>query len=370
VNKPVIVIALALIFCIPAPYFACHFYNTDFPVFYRAATIVLDRDAPNTDIYNQDREIASKYEANILEGGGRGSFVYSVAAAYLLSPLGLLPYYAAKTVTVMLNVVAYLVSVAIALHLAGATGRLFFYPLLLSYLWWPFIDNQLNAQVNSLLLLLVALSVLAAVKNRPKVAGVFLGIAALFKLFPLVIAGVLGLKNWRIFAACLAAFGASFLIPGSTLWLSAVNTGFYPLLIALYTPIYSYLSQFGFAWYAFYAAAVTAATAYFAYNNREPDYPLLASFAITAMFLVMPIIEYYHLTLLAFPYAYLLASPYKNFSRWSAPVLIMSAALVYFQQCLWNFPAIAVGLLLLWVTITYHLCRPLGLPKPFEQRSL
>lgn len=305
-------------------------YNTDFPVFYRAASSVLDSETAGSAVY--DFAEINKYPVQELDTGG--AFIYSLAAAYFMAPLALLPYYTAKALIIFLGILSYFTSVIIILRLAGFFGSKQLCLLALSLFWFPFIRDLRFAQINSIMLLLVVLGIYLALK-RPLLAGMFIGIASLFKLSPLAIAMVLGLKNWRIFAGCFAVFAASFTLPGASVWFTAISN-IYP---SGKTPMYLYLSQIGLGWFAIYVALIAGLTALVAYKAKDTEYLALASLAVPSMFLCAPVIEQTHLTFLILPFLWLLAV------RLYWPV-ILSVPLMFAGH--WFDIA---GLLILWVSI-------------------
>jgi hypothetical protein len=321
---------------------------TDFPIFYYAASTIMDKDTPNHAVYEIDH--ANKY--NIPEPRpSHIDFIYSIAAAYILSPLALMPYYTAKSVMIFMNILMYLGGVSIALRLGRAKGQTFFFLLTLSILWMPFIKNMRFGQINAILFFLISVSVLFAAKNKPIWCGILLGTAALFKLFPLAIAMILGLKNWRIFVACALFIGCSLLIPGSMQWFSVIGN-IYP---AGYTPIYLWLKQFGIIWYLCYAGSIAGITALIVSRSKEISYPIIASFGIPAMFLSMPLVQYYHLTILMFSFAYLSAISLADISQKSNIVLLVSIILaIEVIQIQLPFSRL-FGLFLLWIVLAFLL---------------
>jgi hypothetical protein len=322
-------------------------YGTDFPVFYRAAAIILDPSTPNGSVYSTVG--IDKYA--LPEQTESNAYIYSMAAAYILAPLALMPYFVAKASLIFVNIIAYFFAVTIVMRLVGASGRWFLYPLALSFIWLPFDENLIFGQINAILLLLVTLAVLAAFRKRPALAGVLLALAALFKIFPLAIAMVLGLKNWRILAACAVTFGMSFLIPGSGQWLAAMAN----IYSGGYTDIYQYFSQFGPIWFWLYAGTLGGLTALITYHSKSADYPLVASLAIPAALLAMPIVEFYHFTMLIFPFIYLLAicKTHKVF----IVMLILSIATICSSVAVDVQPIQFAGLFTLWLVAAIFLWR-------------
>jgi hypothetical protein len=234
-----------------------------------------------------------------------------------------MPYYTAKTVVIFLNMVAYLFAVVTILRLSNASSREITWGTAISCLWLPFLHTLVYAQINALILLLVALGVLAVTRGYPYLSGALIACAAHFKLFPVAVALVLGLRNWRVLVGFSVVFGASILAPGSAKWISTLSNfinedvrvptylwfkGISPVLVLLFPVL---------------IGAVTASITLFA---RDANYPLLASFAIPAVFLAMPRLGYYHLTLLVFTYGYLFAS--KKHRNWPLMVILLFSAIV------------------------------------------
>lgn len=349
---------VVLLVCFYFSVFLSHYtYNTDFGLYYSTAKKILDSNTPISSIY--DIDTVDKY--SIPEAIENAGFPYSMPAAYIMAPLAFMPYFKAKSVLIFINILMYLAAIAIALRLGGASGRWFAYPLALLCLWPPFIQNIRLGQINAIILFLIALAVLAATKNRPTICGIFLAIAALFKLFPIGIAMVLGIKNWRIFVSCLLAFVISFLIPGSPKWIEAISS--YPRYYNHYNPIYLCLKQFGFIWFWIYAATIAGFSALIAYRAKDKNYLILTSFAIPAVLLTMPIIEYAHFTLLTFSYAYLLVSA-KRSNRLLLTSIVLSFIMIgipFFLAQLLLLKIIVskvimlLGLFVGWAALAYNL---------------
>ena len=339
---------LAVLYCF-STFMSNYTYNTDFPSFYRAGKVVLDKDVPNTDVYEVDF-VSNKY--NIPE-----AFVhyrFSVFIAYIISPLALLPYNTAKAVMISINLSAYASSIIIILNLLKASGRWFLYPLAFSFLWMPFIHDIRFVQVNSLLLFLITLSVFFASKKRPYIGGAILGLAALFKVFPIAIAMVLGIKNWRVITSCAAVFGLALLIPGTKEWFSSF--AYTPFLDKLYSIIYLTIKQYGIFYYAVYVSFIGGMTALTAYWCRECDYIFLTALAIPATLLTMPVIEYFHLVLLIFTYTVILFLDTNNYNKMMA---VISFIFVYLAGFFFPFSElpnyiIPFGLVLLWIPLVRH----------------
>ena len=342
-----IILLLCLFFSI---FLSRYTYNSDFAVFYHASSTILDPGRPNTSVY----EIGDASTYSIPEAIGKNHiFVYSMAVAYIMTPLALMPYYTAKSAMIFINILLYLAAISIVLKLGNASGRWFSYSLALLCLWSPWIQDLRQGQVNAILLFLIAVAVLAAVKNRSNLCGILLAFATLFKLFPIAIAMVFGIKNWRIFISCIVCFAVSFLIPGSFKWFQAISN-IYPA----HNPIYLWLKPLGLGYFVFYVVVIAGLTALFAYRMKIVNYPMLASLAIPAVFLTMPIVEFNHLAILPFSYAYLIAF-FKTSNRLLLICLLLSFLLIsapFFIVTSMSVKVFAfLGLMVLWVGLTGYL---------------
>jgi Glycosyltransferase family 87 len=289
--------------------FSYKIYDTDFPVYYFVASTILDRQSSNEDVYRYPEDMGNKYSIPEKKEV-RDRFLYSIPAAYFLAPLALMPYYTAKSTMIFLNMIAFLFAVATILKLSNVSSRDITWGMAISCLWLPFLHTLVYAQINALILLLVALAVLAVTRGYPYLCGALFAVASLFKLFPFAIALVLGLRNWRVLVGFSVVFGASFLVPGSTKWISTVS---HFVIDEMRSPIYLSLKAVDPVLVFLYPVLIGTVTALITIIAKDDDYPLLASFAIPAVFLAMPPLGYYHLTLLVFTYGYLFASKkYRN----------------------------------------------------------
>ena len=297
-------------------------HNTDFPVYYYVASTILDPQASHEDVYRYPEDTQNKYSIPEKKEA-RDLFPYSIPAAYVFAPLALMPYYTAKTTMILVNMIAYVFAVATILRSSNATSREITWGTAISCLWLPFLHTLGYAQINALILLLVTSAVLAVTRGYPYVCGGLLACAALFKLFPLAIALVLGLRNRRILIGFSVVFGASFFVPGSTAWISTLSN-FMKEDVRL--PTYLWLKSISPVLIYVYPAFIGIVTALIALFAKDDDYSLLTSFAIPAAFLAMPRLGYYHLTLLAFPYGYLFAS--KQYRNWPLMGFLFLSAIV------------------------------------------
>jgi hypothetical protein len=323
-NRKLLIVALGFAASIFVSAFLSRVtYNTDFPAFYSAAATILDPSASPQDVYHDDLDkrypVPEKKEVKTL-------YIYSLPVAFLLAPLAWMPYYTAKAMMIFLNITTYLSAVAIILHLGNIPGRWIGWGMGLSCLWLPFIATLEHAQVNAFILLLVASAVLSATKNYPYLCGALLAIAALFKLFPLAIGLVLGIRNRRIFIGFTALFGASFLLPGSSVWISTIWK-----LGKTAAPLYVWLKTIHPVLVFIFPFLIGSMTALITVMTKDDDYPLLTAFAIPAVFLAMPLLGYFHLTLLVFSYGYVFSSrEFRN--AFLKGFLILSALIIGFPR--------------------------------------
>ncbi len=288
--KNSIIIAYILAFFCLSIYIAHFTQATDFPVFYSTAKTILENGLFTDKIYEIDHH--NKY--SIPEENQDLTFIYSKAAAILLSPLGFLPYYWAKTLLIIVNIVSYLAGVYVVLKICKPKPRMEFIFWGTSFFWLPFVQVLRFGQVDGILFLLIAASLNFCTKNKPWIAGLFLSLAMFFKLFPIAIAFALGIKEKRILISSILFFSISLLIPNSTLWFLAIPR----IYSKAYSLIYLNLLSYGIWAYLLYVTIITGITAFLIILENENDYQRIFSFIIPGLFLVVPIVEYYHLTML------------------------------------------------------------------------
>ena len=350
---------------------------TDFPVYYAAAKTILAPGTAKSSVYDTDMPgrypIPEPTEENNV-------FIYSMPVAYLFAPLALMPYFIAKATMIFINIVLYVTAIALILRYNRSSGRWSSYPLLLSWVWIPYVQGIRTGQVDAIMLFLVTLAGLSATKNRNGLPGILLAIAALFKLFPFAIAMLLGLKNWRIPVYCALCFGAFLLMPGSLKWFMAIRN----IYTFDFMPTYLLLKKGSLAWIGLlYFGVIVGYTAATVYRFRYVNHLMLIAFAIPAVFLIMPIVEYHHLTLLIFSYVYLL-NPSNKDNRWLLLIALLSFVLIdvsYFisrQSYLIVMPLaskilIILGLLMSWSAMAWKIHvvgqRTFPLGRPDETRS-
>lgn len=346
---PVLVFSILILFSIYySVQFAIFSPRPDFTAFYYAASVIHDPDIPNTAIYDYNiiNEIGSEYGINqeIMP------YIYSLPIAYLLSPLALISYEISKIAWNLLSLFMYLVAVAIVLRLGKANGKRFTYLMTLSLFWVPLIINQYWLQSNAILFLIITLAAMTAVLNYPIICGIIIGIAALFKLYPISIALICGLKNWRIFLTCCIVVLIALLAPNSHKWLSAVHVIVFPQHKTIFQLISQYLSFF---WFVIYSLLISVITVLVAYRAKFVDYCFLVCISITAVFLIMPVVWSHYFTLFMFCYAYLFASA-NNYPRWLLIATLISFGLISFGVIYRPIIATA-GNIIIWVSMVIYL---------------
>lgn len=312
--KPSILIFYLFAFFLFSLYIANFTWNTDFPVFYSTAKTVLTEGIIDNSIY----EIDYNNRHEIPEPNKDLTFIYSKAAALCLAPIGLLPYYYAKAVMIYLNILAFMGGTFFILQLSNITGRKFFYLWCASFFWLPFIQVIRFGQVDGLIFFLITGALWFAQHQRPYLAGALIGGAMLFKIFPLALAMVFGLKNRRILEACLLVFGLSLLIPGALDWFFAIP-GIYH---RAYSIIYTTLKLQGLWLYALYCLTLGGAIAFLTYRYKSIDYIGITALSLPVIYLTMPIVEYYHLTSLIISIIYIFSS-FSSIPNWIKFCLIL-----------------------------------------------
>lgn len=343
--KKIIALGLLAIFSAWFSYSLAHYtIDSDFPVYYNAAQAIIDGKC----VY--DMESLGSYSTP--EPIRDGAFIYSLPVAYFMAPLAWLPYYSAKATIIFFSLTGYLLAVGILLTLNKTRDRWFMYPLMLSVLFLPFLQDLRAAQVNSVILFLIVISVYFAIRNLPCACGAILAIAALLKIFPIAIAIIFGLKNWRIAITCIIIFGLSFLVPGSIGWIPAIGN----INQANYVPLFILIGPYGFMLFTIIIGGLTALL--ILRRREEMDYLYLASFSIPTIFLVMPLVEYYHLVLLIFPYIYLLTyfkldvvvfvTVISSFVLISAAFFFSNASVYFYVNLMLSKTFVTLGLASLW----------------------
>lgn len=329
---------------------------TDFPIFYNAISYFLHENKGLENIY----DILVSHEYELPEKTNDGKFIYSPLALVLLSPLGYLEYYTAKTVLMSVNIMCYVLSIYLILKHLKLSGRWFVYPFFLSFIWAPFLIDVMMGQINSILLLLLILAVCSVENHKPVISGLLIGVAALFKFFPIGVAMTLGIKNWRVFISCFLFFVLSITaIPGAIKWFSAIQN-IHPSSIS---PAYQFLGGahkpilFGV-----YSASIALITALLIYKTKNNGYLKIVSFSIPAIFLAAPVFEPYHLTLLIVSYLFLVNYARINFRLIYIVMPLISALAITFAFFIYNIASVEpvriqnyyyFSILLLWLTYSH-----------------
>ena len=123
------------------------------------------------------------------------------------------------------------------------------------------------------------------------------------------------------------------------------------------------ITKFGPVWFWVYASTIAGFTAFVAYRAKYANYPILTFFAIHAVLLIMPIIEYPHLTVLALLYAYIIVSPERS-NRMLLTTIFLSLIMIsipFFSVKLLSFKIIMpkviilLGLFVGWAALAYNL---------------
>lgn len=331
----VLIIVLVILFHIhQSMEWASSTAEPDFSAFYYAAKVVLDPQVPITEVYNPNppSQLAQKYGIN----QPVKPYIYSIVVAYILTPLTMFSYQTAKVVWNLLNIALYLVAIMIPIRLGRASGVYFYLLIILGLIFAPFLRNQYWMQTSVFVFFLVSWAVYLMTKGRIYISGIILGMATLIKIYPIAVAMVLLFKNWRITLTTLTVILVSFLIPGSLNWMKAIpNVGKY------YSEGYILL---GPNLFIAFVTLVILTTALMAYRFRDLDYPALASLAIPAGIIILPVIEYHFLTVLMFPMLYILPL-HKDDLLWLKIAILVSITII----SMWlKFP----GTLVLWCAIS------------------
>lgn len=327
-NKSILIALVFTIMCVAfTSWYSRAVSYTDFPILYNSASYFLKENNALEDIY----DIWISHTYHLPEATHQGKFIYSPLALILLSPLGYLDYYTAKTVLMSLNIMCYVVSIFLILNYLKLSGRWFVYPFFLSFIWAPFLMDVMFGQINSILLLLITFAIYAIRNKSLLFSGSLIGIAASFKLFPIGIAMTLGIRSFRVLLGC-ALFSICLLtLPGALKWFTAIqNNPFIEL-----SPAYLLLGQLNPHLGYLYSAIIGFITALVIYIFDVNEPLKIVSFSIPAIFLAAPVIEYYHLTLLIIPYFFLISYAKDNQKLINILIPLLSFSIISFTY-FWN----------------------------------
>lgn len=354
--KALLIALYLLLFFLLSLYIANYTKNTDFPVFYSTAKTVLGKGISSNAIYIIDRT----NQHQIPEPQTDLTFIYSKAAALILSPLGFLPYYYAKATMIFINMVAYLSGTFLLLNLLGFTGRNHFYFWGLAFFWPPFLQAIRFGQIDGLLFFLIVFALHLAQNKRLFSAGIAIGTAMLFKISPLALAMTFAVKSRKVLIGCLLIFTSSFIVPGACDWFKAVPA-IDPRAFSL---IYVFLKSQNIWLYIAYCILIGGTTALIVYKNKLMTYCHIVAITLPAIYLTMPVVEYYHLTSLILTFLFLL-SKIKFRPITIGFLLIVSYFLlsicIKFELPIFTF----IGISLLWIFLS-----SVSLQEPFSGTSL
>lgn len=302
---------------------ATYLRGTDFSVFYCAGKTVLDPATPNHLVYDINTLTDCKIPEIISEDQRRDlHFIYSIPAAYLLSPLTLLPYFHAKSLLITLEVLSFALAVLLLANKISILHKTkpskFF---LIACLWLPLHNDVILGQINSILLLLITI-VCIEIRRNSYLAGTVIGIVSLFKLFPLGIALLLSIKNWRIAVSSLMTAGLSIWLTDSEDWFKAI--GNISKIGAM--PVYQLANEHSLFYFYGYVIFMLGITVFLSYITKL-DELFIMSYAITTLFIIMPYVEYHHLVLLILPIIYLI-SRYSRRSLFFKTIITIPAIMV------------------------------------------
>jgi hypothetical protein len=345
----IIWLLIIIISAMASTYIAYSVHGTDFPVYYTTAKRMIDPQFSAADIYQTTMQGLDILPERYLPGN---YFIYSPIVAALLSPLGYLPYFTAKSVLLFLNIIAYFIAIALLLKQFGrCTWRHFVTAIL--FTWMPFIINFCGAQVNAFILLLIACAIYLANGKRAVMAGSLLGLATMFKIFPLGVAGILGFHNRNITVACVTLFIVSLLAPGTWQWFQAV-----PTVSSGHTPIYLLARQYGIGWQLFYSVSVVLFSAYCLFEAKTNDLLALSAYSIPAVFVALPVIQYHHLIILTVTYIIIFYTTSSfTLNPFLKVVLILTILHINLDE-FWEFlPSTYWSILVMWVALSWTLLK-------------
>jgi hypothetical protein len=186
----------------------------DFNFYYYAFTVVARHHLDAWLMYDHDHLIAFLQQAGVHEIDVHSFYGYPPQFAVFFSWLGLLDMTGAKIAWTVMSIVFLVLGIALTTRLAYRGDRKSVYVLLvaIALLSRPLLTELYWGQSNSLLLLLLAGTFYLIERDHRYAAGVLLGLAIVFKITPLAIAGLLLLRReWRTVistAVCVLAMSA------------------------------------------------------------------------------------------------------------------------------------------------------------------
>ncbi len=157
------------------------------------------------------------------------NYVYPPSSFFMLLPLMLLPYEIALGIWNILSVTALFFSLFFFLRSGNARQSFFkaFLFLTFALFAFPIKFNLGMGQVNTFVLFFVILSVFFSGKSKDTLSGVFLGLAAAIKIFPLFFLIIfIQQKKWRSVITCMLTFLTLNLLP-VLFWGNKILQSFY-----------------------------------------------------------------------------------------------------------------------------------------------
>jgi alpha-1,2-mannosyltransferase len=209
-------------------------FGLDFTQYYVASRMALEGESGN--IYRTDGYYlgkAKEYGA-ITGAGGTMTNAYPPFTAFCLIPFALLPFRHALLLFSVIGIFAVAGGVwAIFANKGGIIGREFtFEGLLITFSFFPVYYSLYMGQVNALLFLCAALVLYFARCRRPWLAGFFIGLATLIKIFPGVL--ILLFAARRQFKPVVAAVVSTIVL--GALSLTVCNASLYVTYISRVLP--------------------------------------------------------------------------------------------------------------------------------------
>jgi hypothetical protein len=316
----------------------------DFAAFYCAGSIVIDSSLRDVSVY--DPVAMEKAAIGLGLDVKPEKYLYSIPIAYLFSPLTLLSYDDAKLAFLIISFILYFTAIVIILKTMLPIKKWFSFFAIVPWIWLPFLINQQWIQSNSLLLLWIALGVYLAMQRKDLSAGFMFGIAILMKVFPIILVLLIGIKNWRIFAASLATASLFFVFPGSFRWIEVLMYTNHPNS----SPIVHISNALGPFWRLAFQGAIFGLSAVLVYRFKRRDYLLISAFGVISSLLISPVVGAYYYTLLILCFVYLYSAREK-LPIWMKLIGIISFLIFGFTNNYYTLNFIA--LLLLWFTFAF-----------------
>ncbi len=130
-------------------------------------------------------------------------YLYPPFLSSLIQPLGHLSLTIALTIWLILNTTALIIGFGLLLKYFLPDHLLYYlFSLIGLLLFYPVSDNLFLGQVNPIIFLLLSGGLFLLLKNKKVGTGIFLGLASLIKIFPIVfLLHSLFLKKWKIFCS-------------------------------------------------------------------------------------------------------------------------------------------------------------------------